>query len=234
MFLNIDICVSAAGVGGSARPLRRWSKQSCMRHVNKTSVQLQDPRLWAHRVSLDHSGTKENLRTLMQMHSGLKSFSSRVLVCVLARTQTPLITILLHQRWSYRIKSSPAAKMTTNLRSLRGFKGRNIVDLSQQWRREGLFAFQVCLWHSSERDQIDAELLTDSNFPNRRMMMGLICCATTKPSEGRTGHISHSFTNFSLRISDSKLLWASSYSSPVLASIMGICRFFMNAALLLV
>lgn len=41
-----------------------------------------------------------------------------------------------------------------------------------------LFTVQTQLREKKKKEQIDAELLTDSYYPNRRMMMGIICCAT--------------------------------------------------------
>lgn len=85
-----------------------------------------------------------------------------------------------HCTGSRRIKSLPADKMTTNgghSDDLRG--GRLLFGDNNQRNRESvclpdLFIVQTQL----RKEQIDAELLTDSYYPNRRMMMGIISRAT--------------------------------------------------------
>lgn len=59
--------------------------------------------------------------------------------------------------------------------SLRWFKGR-FLDNNQ--RDRGYVCLPDPLMVQLTEGQIDAELLTDSDYPNRRMMMGIISCAT--------------------------------------------------------
>lgn len=88
--------------------------------------------------------------------------------------------MLITPRWSCRIKSFHADETTTDGGHSDDSRGGRLLLLDNNQGDRGpvflpdLFMVQTQL----RKEQIDAELLTDSYYPNRRMMMGIICRAT--------------------------------------------------------
>ncbi len=136
--------------------------------------------------------------------------------------------VLTAPGWSRKIKSFHAGKMTTNSGHSDDLTGWGLLFLDNNQRDRGSVCLSDLFMVQTElrKEQIDAEWLTDSYYPNRRMMMGIICCATTPMRAAPSGHIGHSFSHFSLRIS-----WAPNWywSSVILPSQSngkcGLCSF---------
>lgn len=82
VFLNIGICVSAAGSVDQLGPPRWWSQQSCVLHVNKTSAQLWGPRL----------SERKSHQTTLEPEKNLSSSCKWVLVWILSAVMQFLCT----------------------------------------------------------------------------------------------------------------------------------------------
>lgn len=144
-----------------------------MHHVNKTSALFQGPGL-SERAIRPHWDQRKP-QQLMQMCSGLDSLSSHA-VCVHKHSDYDDSECSLHQGGPTELNHY----VLTNSGHSDDLRGGRSVCLPNNQRGGGpvclpdLFMVQIRL----RKEQIDAELLTNPYYPNWRMMMGIICCAT--------------------------------------------------------
>ena len=126
-------------VGGSARPPRWRSQQSCVLHVNRTTAQFQGPRLSereSHQTTVGPERKKKNLSgsckcALVWFLPSVVWFvhTNRAIIMIPERTLPP--------GWSHKIKSSHADKLTTNSGHSDDLRAGRVLFLDNSQRDRG-------------------------------------------------------------------------------------------------